>query len=170
MGTSVTTWADERNLRRCHLQLSITCFRTTASSPPYGETQPQHWAEGVALQLHIPSGWPMEEESPALFILGWTLRGLATASATASLGPRLDSSIFRGDRSHRCLLIGSAPSAGGVVTANRPQHLERRRPCHQIFAPGPLSCRWTQGATYGRILEAIMLVGECPGVMVTAAR
>ncbi len=40
----------------------------------------------------IPSGWPVEEEIPALFIVGWTPRGLATASATAVLGPRPDSS------------------------------------------------------------------------------
>ncbi len=39
-GTSVTTWADERGLRRCLLQLSDTCFGTTASSSPYGETWP----------------------------------------------------------------------------------------------------------------------------------
>ncbi len=36
----------------------------------------------------------MEEEIPALFILGWTPRGLATASATAVLGPLLDSSML----------------------------------------------------------------------------
>jgi hypothetical protein len=39
-GTSVTTWADERNLRRCLMQLSDTCFGTTASSSTYGETRP----------------------------------------------------------------------------------------------------------------------------------
>jgi hypothetical protein len=42
----------------------------------------------------IPSVWPMEEEKPALFILGWTPRGLATASAMAFLGPRPDSSML----------------------------------------------------------------------------
>jgi hypothetical protein len=38
--TSVTTWADERDLRRCLMQLSDTCFETTASSSSYGETRP----------------------------------------------------------------------------------------------------------------------------------
>jgi hypothetical protein len=39
-GTSVTTWAIERSLQRCLMQLSVTCFRTTASSSSYGETLP----------------------------------------------------------------------------------------------------------------------------------
>jgi hypothetical protein len=39
-GTSVTTWADERSLRRCLMQLSDTCFGTTASSSSYSEKRP----------------------------------------------------------------------------------------------------------------------------------
>ncbi len=48
----------------------------------------------------------MEEETPAQFIVGWTPRGLATASATAVLGPRPDSSTSW----REAFTIGSTPT------------------------------------------------------------
>jgi hypothetical protein len=39
----------------------------------------------------------MGEEKPALWILGWTSKGHATASATAVLGPWPDSSMLKED-------------------------------------------------------------------------
>jgi hypothetical protein len=49
-----------------------------------------------------------------LFILGWTPRGSATASATALLGPRLDSSMLWKGPSHCCPPWGRYMH-GGVV-------------------------------------------------------
>jgi hypothetical protein len=56
---------------------------------------------------------------------------------------------------------------GGVVTVILSLTSGGGCPCHQIFALGPLCCRRTQEATYGRILEAAMPVGECPVMMET---
>jgi hypothetical protein len=59
----------------------------------------------------------MEEETPALFILGWTPRGLDTASATAVLGPRPDSSmLWRRTSSSLPVALGRYLHGGVVVT------------------------------------------------------
>jgi hypothetical protein len=110
-----------------------------------------------------------------MFILGWTPRGELRLRLRLLLGPWPDSSILqRGmSSSPSCLrwrAFGGGPSAGGIVTADRSQHQEGGCLSLQVFAPGPLGGRSTQGADYGRILVAATPVGECPGMMVTAAR
>jgi hypothetical protein len=62
----------------------------------------------------------MEEEIPALFILGWTPTGLATASATATLGPWPDSSMLWRRTSSLLLAFGAAPARGRSGRHHRP--------------------------------------------------
>jgi hypothetical protein len=69
------------------------------------------WAEGVAKSCILP--WRLaysEEETTALFILGWTPRG----PAMALLGPRPDSSMLWRGSSHCCPVLGWYLH-GGVV-------------------------------------------------------
>jgi hypothetical protein len=62
----------------------------------------------------------MEEENPALFILGWTPRGLATASATALLGPRPDSSMLWRRALSSLSAFGAAPARRNSGRHHRP--------------------------------------------------
>ncbi len=56
---------------------------------------------------------------PALFILGWIPRGLATATATAVLGPRPDSSMPKEDIVFAAGLV-EAPARGRSGRHHRP--------------------------------------------------
>jgi hypothetical protein len=54
-----------------------------------------------------------------MIIFGWTPRGLATASATVVLGPRLDSSMLQGGHRPR-FGSGLLPARGRSGRAHRP--------------------------------------------------
>jgi hypothetical protein len=66
------------------------------------------------------------------------------------------------------LIIVSSLAAGlqqgdGMVATIVQNIRSEGRPCHQVVAPGLLSCRWAQGTVYGRILVAAKIVGGCGG-------
>ncbi len=79
----------------------------------------------------------MGEEIPALFILGWTPRGLATAAATALLGPRLDSPTFWRRTSSVLPAFGAVPACTGAYSSSSSSIRSGGRLRHLIFGrPG----------------------------------
>jgi hypothetical protein len=102
-----------------------------------------------------------------MWIPGWIFRGQATATAvvTALFGSWPDSSVLP---SEVILIIVSSSAAGlqqggGMVVTIVQKIRNEGRPCHQVVAPGLLSCRWAQGTVYGPILVAAMIVWRCGG-------
>ncbi len=112
----MTTWADERSLQCCHLQLSVTCFRTSASSSPYGETRPEHWVEGVAFTAasSLAAGLWRRRLQHCLNLVGPPEDLLRLR---LSLVPGRTRPCFGGGHRLRCRPLGPYQNGGLVIVA-----------------------------------------------------